>query len=184
MATHQFNKMIVKMKNLRYPRFLDLFVFTMSLLLLVGCGNEDLDDLELEPAKTKTGLLSGTWNLVSVIQTDEDAVRKGFPSFVLSEDITNAFAYTDLVLTLDNGSFNVDLGNSPDIIGAASGTYNLDAQDFPSEIQFQGGNTIQIATYNGLLEDVLTLKLTRFQKNSQGEITNAFVSYEYKFEKQ
>ncbi|MEQ8924346.1 MAG: DUF5004 domain-containing protein [Fulvivirga sp.] len=160
------------------------YMLAVCLLIISACS-DDIEDLKLDPAESKTALLSGTWALSSVVQTDEDAVRKGFPEFVLREDLTNLFPFTDLVLVIGaDGSYSVTQGNSPDVIGSSSGSYTLDDQEFPSQINFQGGRTLDIATYNGLLEGILTLKLTRFQRNSEGEITNAFVSYEYKFEKQ
>ncbi|QSE96239.1 DUF5004 domain-containing protein [Fulvivirga lutea] len=160
------------------------YMLAITLLVVTACS-DDIEDLKLEPAESKTALLSGTWALTSVIQTDEDAVRKGFPEFVLREDITSLFDFTDLVLTLNaDGTYSVTAGNSPNIVGSTSGTYSLDNQEFPSQILFEGGRTIDIGTYEGLSEGVLTLKFVRYQRNSEGEITNAFLSYEYKFERQ
>ncbi len=173
------------MKNfLKYRYF--VLCFTLVGVMLQGCI-EDPPDIG-EPFD-RVSNLSGTWNLTEVIQNDEDAIRKGFPTFVQSLEVTELFPFTDLSLTLNvneegnPSTFTVTPGNSPNIFGAESGSWSLDDPDAPSEITFEGGITIQLDTYLGLTEGVLNLKLTRFETRSDGSQV-AFLSYDYEFVKQ
>lgn len=159
--------------------FLGLAIFSTGCIEEFGGVGEPTD---------KMAALSGTWQLESVIQVDEDAVRKGFPEYVQQMDITNLFNYTDLTLVLEvennlPGSYMIERGNAPAIVELSSGQWELDNAQAPSAITFGENEVLEFENYLGLQEGILNLKLTRYQTNGKGE-KQAFVSYRYQFVKQ
>jgi hypothetical protein len=132
----------------------------------------------------KIETLNGTWSLSKVVQVDNDAVKKGFPNQRL--DITDLYSYQDFKLTFqldangNPGAFSTTPGNAPEIITVASGTWSVDDPAAPVVVTLQNGSNqaaLEFTTYNGLLNNKLSLKLVR----RDGE--KALVSYEYEFEK-
>lgn len=132
--------------------------------------------------------LWGTWQLTSVIQQDNDAVNKGFPTFAQSQDVTNDFPFTDfqLVLNADEEgnptTYTITLGDSPNIIGGpTNGTWTVDDVDFPSQIEF-GTAMIQLGSFAELDNGEMQLSLVRLQP--KGDELQAVVTYQYIFTKQ
>ena len=173
------------MKNMMKKIFINIALLVFGSLLATGCI-EEYGGVG-EPVD-KVNELAGTWKLASVIQVDEDAVRKGFPAFVQTMDITEIFDYTDYTMNLEvsggaPSSFTIDRGNSPAIIGITSGPWTLDNLQAPTQIIFADSEALEFESYLELREGVLSLRFTRYQTNSKGE-KSAFLSYRYRFIKQ
>ncbi|MEO1654939.1 MAG: DUF5004 domain-containing protein [Bacteroidota bacterium] len=152
--------------------------------LAVSCTPEDFPPIGDRP--DRFAQLQATWSLAAVIQTDNDAERKGFPAFAVTQDISNDFPFTEFQLTLNgDGSFSVNQGNSPSIIGGlTSGTWTTDDPDFPSMISFTDGSgsfDIGIGSFAEIDSNALSLKLTRFEE--KGGALEAVTTYEYRFTK-
>jgi hypothetical protein len=129
--------------------------------------------------------LAGTWKLSKVLQTDEDAKRKGFP--FQSQDITNVFAYTDFTMTLNtNGttptSFVIVRGNAPNIIPIASGNWKVDDPKFPNVLTLSNGTDSSKITLGAYpVQQTPLLKLSAHKKDaSTGKL---LISYSYEFTK-
>ena len=161
---------------------------TLLVLCAMACHPDEFPALgEREQILPK---LAGTWSLSSVIQIDNDAVRKGFPDFAQRQDITHDFPYEEFKLVLgvnEEGApadFTINAGDSPNIIGnISSGAWSVDSQDFPSKIIF-GNNvaSIQLGTTAHLGKGELVLKLIRTQP--KGESVVDVVTYQYSFTKE
>jgi hypothetical protein len=141
-----------------------------------------------KPAEKVVPKLSGTWQLTTVIQQDNDAVNKGFPLFAQTQNITNDFPYSDLELVLNSDAdgnpttYAITLGDSPNIIGAPlSGNWTVDDVDFPSQIEF-GTASIQLGSFAELNNGTMQFKLVRLQP--KGDEMQAVVTYQYIFTKQ
>lgn len=169
------------MKNMK-----KVFLITMIITTVFAGCREEFDDIG-EPFDRSAGL-GGDWQLSKVTQNDEDAIRKGFPSFVQSSNITDLFPFNEfrLVLNVDEegkpSDFTVDAGNAPDFIGLSAGSWTVDNVELPSQIFFGGQTSLDITTYNGLSEGIMRLKLTRFETKSDGSL-QAFLSYDFEFVK-
>lgn len=162
-----------------------IFIILLAAAAVVGGCREEFEDIG-EPFDRAEGI-SGTWNLVSVVQNDENAISKNFPAFVQTVDITARAGFTDYTLVLNQNAegspttFEELNTDAPQIIGFSSGTWTIDDPEVPSEIIFQGGSgqefKVSIATYIGLNEGRLILKKTRFENEKP------VLSYVYEFEK-
>lgn len=161
------------------------FLILAIALVTVGCIEESPS---VGDPFDRVGGLSGSWQLTKIIQNDEDAIRKGFPVFAQSLDVTSMMSFTSYSLTLNvdgegvPSTFEVSDGGAPNFIGATSGTWSLDDPSKPATISFEGGEDFEIETYLGLTEGILSLKFTRYETTSKGE-KKAFLSYEYQFTK-
>ena len=152
---------------MKHYRFISLVL--MSLVLLC-CQPDEFPAIGArEPIVPK---LAGTWTLSKVVQRDNDAERKGFPSFAQLQDITNDLAFKDFKLVLNvsgnaPATFAVQAGNSPNIIGGgiSSGNWSVDDVNYPSRITFSGGagTSIELGSFAGLNNGEMVLKLIRTQ---------------------
>ncbi len=173
------------MKKLNKYKSLALSL-VITMVALQGCIDEAPD---IGEPFDRLSNLAGTWELQKLTLNDEDAVRKGFPAFVQSVDITNLYPFTDVSLTLNldeegnPSTFEVNTGGAPNYFGAESGSWSVDDLGAPAEINFAGGNTIELTTYLGLTEGALTVKFVRYETRSNGDRVS-FLSYEYEFVKQ
>jgi len=158
-----------------------------ALIVLIGfCLSACIEEPpEIGEPFDKVNNLSGTWSLTSVVQNDEVAISKGFPTYVQTVDLTERVGFGDyqLVLSTSNGepsSFTEVTGTSPSILGVSEGSWSLDDPDTPTTVTFESGTestVLEIATYVGITEGLLTLKIT---KTIGGTPT---LSYVYNFEK-
>lgn len=131
--------------------------------------------------------LAGTWKLNSVIQRDNDAERKGFPSFAQVQDLSEEFNYTNFELTLnadDSGNpttFSIETNGAPNIIGEiTSGNWVVDDVNYPSTILFGTGDvSIELGSFAGLQNGQMVFKLIRYQP--KGENLESVVTYQYTF---
>jgi len=168
----------MKLKNIPY---------LLALLLVVSCYPEEFPEIG-DPAD-RVSQLAGTWQITSVVQQDDDAVRKGFPSNVRESDITNVFPYTDFVLTLGVNEgvpteFTVTEGGSPNIIGGLTGgTWALDNNDLPSTIIFTEGSETFDIEIGSFADIVNTLELTVQRTQLKSGVMEPFITYEYIFTK-
>ena len=161
------------------------YVILALSLMLAGC-------IEESPSVGKpfdrVGGLAGTWQLTKIIQNDEDAIRKGFPTTVQSLDVTALMSFTSYSLTLNvdeegnPSTYVVNDGGAPNFVGSTGGSWELDDPLKPSNISFENGEVFDIETYLALTEGILSLKFTRYETNSKGE-KKAFLSYQYQFTK-
>jgi hypothetical protein len=134
--------------------------------------------------------LAGTWKLTQVVQRDNDAERKGFPTFAQQQDITDDFPFQEFKLVLDaaNGTpstFTIETGDSPNIIGNVSiGTWAVDDVNYPSKITFSGGDGVEIelGSFAGLDNGKLVFKLIRTQPKAGKQ--ESVVTYQYSFTKE
>ncbi len=170
------------MKKLNKYKSLAL-TLVITAIALQGCIDEAPD---IGEPFDRVNSLSGTWQLISVVQNDEIAISRGFPAFVQSVDLTERIGFTDYELTLsinEEGNptnYTENRGTSPAILAIPTGSWSVDEPSAPSTITFsgEGGITVlEIGTYVGLLEGLLTLKLTKTQDG------NPVLSYEYNFQK-
>ncbi len=159
-----------------------LIIFVLGLVFSCRPEFEDIG----EPQGRSAGL-SGTWNLVSVVQIDEKAVSKGYPDFVQRIDLTERAGFNTYQLVLNQNAagnattFEERDTDAPAIIGFDSGSWTLDDPEYPKVITFISENgqefTMTVSTYLGLSEGELNLKFSRL---ADGE---PIVTYQYKFVK-
>ncbi|MDW7695705.1 DUF5004 domain-containing protein [Flammeovirgaceae bacterium SG7u.111] len=142
-----------------------------------------------EPFDRPTQMV-GNWNVTRVVQVDDIAVEKGYPAFVQSVDITQKLPFGDFNIDLKaDGSFEVNLGSAPNIIGMTKGTWAFDDAGYPSQIIFtsEDGNTkttLDIQGLNGLTEtEVPTIAFQfskYFKKEENGKVSwQKFLTYNY-----
>ncbi len=168
----------MKLKNISY---------LLILLMVVSCYPEEFPEIG-DPAD-RTSQLAGTWQITSVVQQDDDAIRKGFPSFVRERNITNEFSFTDFTITLavSGGApaeFTVTEGGSPNIIGGLTGgTWALDNNKLPSTITFTEGSTTFDIALGSFANIKSTLVLTVQRTILKAGVPESFITYEYIFTK-
>jgi hypothetical protein len=158
------------------------------LIAISACQPEEFPALgERQPIIPK---LAGTWKLVKVIQRDNDAERKGFPTFAQSQDVTSAFPFEQFKIQLNaTGNtptdFTITTGASPNIIGGVTtGSWSVDDVNYPSKITFAGGSgaNIELGSFAGLVNGQLVFKLIRTQP--KGSSNESVVTYQYSFTKE
>jgi hypothetical protein len=160
------------------------FIFSALALVLNACQPESYKEVGVLTAPL-TGL-SGTWKLTKVTQTDEDALRKGFPFQTL--DLTSVFPYTDFKLTLSaNGTtpttFTTTPGNSPKIIKLTSGNWTVDDPNYPKVITMANATDtarITLGSYPSATNPLLKVRLER----RDAATNKLLISYSYEFTKQ
>ncbi|ELR73774.1 hypothetical protein C900_01384 [Fulvivirga imtechensis AK7] len=162
----------------------NLLIIVIGLALIISCTPDEFPPLGDRPDRVQQ--LTGAWKVTQVTQTDNDAVRKGFPFFAQQQDITSAFNFTDLeiVLNVDN-SFAVDAGTAPNVIGMTAGQWETDDAEYPSEVIFKNGGQqmeIGIGSFASIGEGILTLKVIRYE--DKGDALQPVITYEYKLKKQ
>ena len=165
-----------------------LTILTAVIAVIMSCQPEEFPSIGQREAVVPK--LAGTWKLTEVIQRDNDAERKGFPSFAQVQNITSDFPFEQFKLVLNvNGNepatFAIQTGDSPNIIGNVSaGTWSVDDVNYPSKITFAGGSgtSIELGSFAGLSKGEMTFKLIRTQpKAGQQE---SVVTYQYSFTKE
>jgi hypothetical protein len=171
---------------MKHYRFTSLVLIS---LVLLCCQPDEFPALGArEPIIPK---LAGTWTLSKVVQRDNDAERKGFPSFAQLQDVTNDFAFRDFKLVLnvngnDPSTFTVQTGNSPNIIGGGitSGNWSVDDANYPSRVTFSGGSgtSIELGSFAGLSKGEMVFRLIRTQPKAG--VPEAVVTYQYSFTKE
>lgn len=161
----------------------------MASMLLYACRPEKFK--EIGAPQTVASSLAGTWKLVKVTQTDEDAKNKGFlygPVNVQQMDITNAFPYTEFKLTLNaEGSapttFTTTPGNAPKIIKLASGNWTFDDPKYPKVLTLSNGSTSEKVTLGSY--PTATSPMLKITSERRDASTNKLlISYSFEFAKQ
>ena len=161
-----------------------ILIFIFSILILASCSPDEFP--ALGDRADRVSQLTGTWSLTKVTQEDKDAVRKGFPFFAQVQDITNAFPYTSITLSLNvDNTFTLDNGNGPNILGGlSSGTWAVDDQMFPSTLIFTSGSDsfeLSIGSFAEIGDGVITLVKAR-QEEKSGSLQDV-LEYNYEFSK-
>ena len=140
----------------------------------------------IDPPTNNVATLAGTWKLTRVVQTDEDAKRKGFPYQQM--DLTSLFPYTDFKITFNvNGAtpttFTTTPGNSPKIIRLTSGNWFTDDPAYPKMLTLANPTDTARITLGSYLTGINpSLKISL---NKSDAATNKLVlSYSYEFTKQ
>ena len=164
------------MKNIKY------IILALCIISIWGCKPEEFGPIGSESNVLKE--MQGTWRLSKVTQIDQDATTKGFPYKQL--DITNVYAYKDLVIALlgdaagSPTTFTITQGNSPKISDFNSGTWTVDNISAPNIITLKNGaatSDLTLGSYAGLKSGKFYLKRIR---KSNGKV---IVSYQYEFTK-
>lgn len=164
------------MKNIKY------IILALCIISIWGCKPEEFGPIGSESNVLKE--MQGTWRLSKVTQIDQDATTKGFPYKQL--DITNVYAYKDLVIALlgdaagSPTTFTITQGNSPKISDFNSGTWTVDNISAPNIITLKSGSAtsdLTLGSYAGLKSGKFYLKRIR---KSNGKV---IVSYQYEFTK-
>jgi hypothetical protein len=162
-----------------------LFLLAPIIALLVfACRPDEYKKLGL-PSEN-IAALAGTWKLSKVIQTDEDAARKGFPYQTM--DVTSVFPYSDFRLTFNtNGNtastFATMPGNAPKIIRLTSGNWAVDDPAYPKLLTLSNGSDttrITLGSYPRGSSPNLKIRLERRDSASN----KLLISYSYEFTKQ
>lgn len=161
----------------------------LMIIAMVACQPDEFPEIG-EPID-RIAQMEGTWVISAVNQIDDDAMRKGFPSFATQQDITQSFPFTQFRVTLSLNSsgnpagFTVQAGNAPNLLGnMVNGTWDVDDKRFPSRIIFRGSGgvvTLDLASLRDLDNASLTLRTRRFEVR-QGELL-PFVTYNYRMSK-
>ncbi|HYF70038.1 MAG TPA: DUF5004 domain-containing protein [Ohtaekwangia sp.] len=162
-------------------------IYNLILLLMVAAACQPDEFPAIGKKNPVIPQLIGTWSIVSVKQTDNDAQRKGFPLFAQTQDLTQYFPYQDFNITLNTnesgspGTFSVTLGNSPNILGGiTSGLWNVDNENFPSALTFSENDlqsTVEIGSLAEIGAGKLELKVIRYQDTSKGP--QPVITYDY-----
>ena len=164
------------MKTIKY-----ITVLLLALSIFSACKPDELTPIG-DP-RNVVKQVAGTYTLTKVVQTDNDAVKKGFPYKTM--DITKF--YTGLKAT-----FSVSAEGAPStftftpaagsnsIVTLASGNWSVDNADAPKVISLKNGTvteTIQLGAYTALDNNKLLLKIVR----TSG--ANTLITYDYEFAK-
>ncbi|WP_199118191.1 DUF5004 domain-containing protein [Pedobacter sp. ASV28] len=164
------------MKALKY------LLIALCTVAFFGCKPEKFGPITSNVAVVKQ--LQGTWGLTKVVQVDQDAKTKGFPYKEL--DITNVYAYKDLVIALqldalgNPSTFTITNGNAPKIVDLTSGNWSVDQNLAPTTIALKNGtvtNALSLGSYTGLSSGKLYLVRN---KSINGKV---ILSYQYEFTK-
>ncbi len=161
-----------------------ILIFIFSILILASCSPDEFP--ALGDRADRVSQLTGTWSLTKVTQEDKDAVRKGFPFFAQVQDITNAFPYTEVTLTLNtDNTFTLESSNAPNILGGlSSGLWAVDDQMFPSIVTFTSGSDsfqLTIGSFAEIGAGVITMKKARLE--DKGDRMDNVLEYIYEFKK-
>jgi len=140
----------------------------VAILTLVSCKRDDFKEVG-NNADFKIETLGGTWSTSSVTQTDEDAIRKGFP--FKTQDITSDFNLNQTKISLNlngtnPGTFTIAYGAAAKLLKHTSGNWALDNLQKPSKVYLINGiDTIKLKINNytdlGQIPSRLGLKLLK-----------------------
>jgi hypothetical protein len=155
-----------------------------SVLALGACKPDAIKDYEAPASAFKVSDMSGTWKCSSLMQSDEDAARKGFPYQVV--DLSSAVNAPQLRFTLNmNGSnpgtFAIDHGTGMKQFKSTSGNWLVNDPAKPSQVWLVNGtDTVKfnIQGYDNFAYRKMVLKRIR---NLSGK---AVSTYTYSFDKQ
>ncbi|MEQ1552821.1 MAG: DUF5004 domain-containing protein [Ferruginibacter sp.] len=155
-----------------------------SLLSFTACKRETFKEVG-NNADFNINVLAGTWAVSSVHQTDEDAIRKGFPYKKL--DVTTDFSLNQTKLTLNlNGNlpstFSIAYGAAAKLLKHTSGNWALDDLQKPTKIYLINGLDsvkLNINNYTSLAQtpSLLGLKYLKYGFGSSQ------LGYDYQFTK-
>lgn len=132
--------------------------------------------------------IAGTWKLKKVVQSDMNAVEKGFPYRTL--DITDVLPYdaVTLELSLANGapgSYTISNADGLDLVGANSGQWSVDNLQAPKMLFFISNGdttTVNFGKYPNVVNNYqLDLSITKIQEGSDPSKDKERVRYEYTF---
>lgn len=147
-------------------------IFFISLVLVLftiaGCKRDAFNEVN-NNSDFKIETLGGTWSTSSVTQTDEDAIRKGFPFKML--DITNDFNLNQTKISLNlsgtnPGTFTIAYGAAAKLLKHTSGNWALDNLQKPTKVYLiNGTDTVKLKINNytdlGQVPSRLGLKLLK-----------------------
>jgi hypothetical protein len=161
-----------------------LTLILVMAVVLVSCKPESIKEYTPSNSEFKVADLSGTWKCTSIAQTDEDAVRKGFPYKAL--DLTSAANATQLKFTINMsganpGQFVIDHGTGTKLFKNTAGNWLTNATNKPSQMWFVNGvDTVKftIIDYNNFAQNKMVLKRDR---TYNGKVVS---TYTYSFNKQ
>jgi len=164
------------MKNYNFP------ILLMLSMLVFSCRPEAFK--EIGTANNNLSALTGTWQIVKVLQTDADAQKKGFPYQTM--DLTNVFPYTEFKMTFNTSAnapttFTVTPGNAPRIIPMTSGNWKADNVEAPKVLTLTSGTESSIVTLGSYPTGANpNLKLRQERKDPSGKV---LIIYDYEFKK-
>jgi hypothetical protein len=131
--------------------------------------------------------LIGNWKLDSIIQTDQNAVDKGFPAFVQKLNITSLFPYNTVAAAFtDNGNNGgtftfTNPGNAPLFVSGNSGSYNFIDNGGPVRVRLTVGaksDTLDFGKAYRTTDNKLALRYNRaFYTGTK----KTFVVYDFNF---
>jgi Domain of unknown function (DUF5004) len=160
-----------------------LSILLLMAVAMVACKPEAIKDYEASNSNFKVSDLSGTWKCTSITQTDEDAVRKGFPYKAL--DVTNSINATQLKFIINMsganpGQFTIDHGTGIKLFKSTAGNWLTNATNKPSQMWFVNNlDTVKftIIDYNNFAQNKMVLKRDR---TFNGKVVS---TYTYSFSK-
>src|SRR6476661_3139208 len=126
-------------------KIIKLFTFVLlSAVLFAGCQPDELPSIGTPRQVIKS--MAGNYTLSKVTQTDNDAVKKGFPYKTM--DITKFYsglkATFNTSATGEPSTFTFTNGSGGNgVIGLTSGTWTVDNPDAPKELSFKNGTVTE-----------------------------------------
>jgi hypothetical protein len=162
------------------------FLLTAAwMLALAACRPEAVREYQNPDSAFKISDLSGTWKCFSLMQTDEDATRKGFPYKTV--DLSAAVNAPQLKFTLNmNGSnpgtFAIDHGTGLRQFASTSGNWIINDPTRPSQVWLVNGADTVKFTIQGYSNILLNRKLVL--KRVRNLADKSMSTYTYSFDKQ
>lgn len=154
----------------------------MVAVVITACQPDDIVDYKPREAGDVNSI-SGTWKGVSVIQQDNDAIKKNFP--YKSMDITDVLDFTKVTLTLNTASgapttFDVNYNGAPAFFDFNSGDWRTDNMNKVKTVSLiKGTDTthLVLGSYLFIEDGKLQLKLVKTL------LGNEVITYEMNFSK-
>lgn len=159
-----------------------LIITAIAALAMPGCQPDKIDAYVPREAGNVASI-TGTWKGVSVIQYDNDAVRKNFP--YKTQDITSVLEFTKVTLTLNSsnnqpGTFTINYGTAPAFFKLTSGNWKADNSSKIGKMELVNGtDTVRFTMGSYLLLDQNKLRIVQ----SKSLLGKEQVTYEYTFSK-
>lgn len=160
-----------------------LFAAATIAMLAIACRPEKLKQyVGIDPNANLTAI-SGTWKLTKVTQTDNDAVKKGFPYQTM--DLTAVFPYNTASMTFNLASgapstFTINNGTAPGVVSITSGNWSVDDLKAPQVITLTSGaitEKLTLGSYPNAVSPNLKLRVTRTDA-----VTNkVLITYDYEY---
>jgi len=152
-------------------------------LMVTACQPEKLKSYVDIEANANLVAISGTWKLVKVVQTDNDAAKKGFPYQTM--DITSAFAYTTATMTFNLSAgapttFAINNGTAPGVVAITTGNWTVDNAKAPQVITLTNGavsEKLTLGSYPNAVSPNLKVRVTR----SDVVTGKVLVTYDYEY---